>query len=143
MRKWGKGNSPQQHASHEKPMDDEFGDLQDVLQAVRDSHYAASERPDHYWKYRHDAIMNKLDTPTPAPVSKFQLAYLWIPAAAVVLLFLFSPAENSNARVPDIAAGYDQDLLIEVERALSRTYPLALKPAALLAQEIEQGVVRK
>jgi len=141
MRKRGKRNIPETHALHEKEMDAEIGDLQNDLQEFRDAHYTAAEKPEFYWKQQRAAIIAKLDAS--APVSKYRFAYLWVPAAAVVLLYLFFPSIESKAPIPDLAAGYDQDLLIEVERALSRDYPLALRPAALLVREIEQEVVSK
>jgi len=143
MRKREKSNIPESNSSHDREMDLEFGDVQDVLQSVRDTHHLAAEKPEFYWIKQHDAIIEKLDTPALVPSSKFRFAYLLAPATAVLLLCLFFFSVESKAPTPDYAAGYDQDLLIEVERALSRNYPLALRPAALLAREIEQEVVRK
>ncbi len=61
---------------------------------------------------------------------------IWAPAAIAILLCLFLFVEKSKAPTPDFAAGSDQMLLIEVERALHRDYPEALAPAALIAREI-------
>jgi hypothetical protein len=124
-------------------MDPEFEDLHDVLEIMRESHNIAAEKPAFYWKRQHNAILAKLDAPAVAPALKFRFAYLCVPAVAVVFLCLYFFPENGKAPSPDLAAGYDQDLLVEVDRALSRNYPLALKPAALLAQEIEQGAISK
>jgi len=143
MRKRGKSRIPKTRASHERKMDLEFEDLHDVLEAMRESHHTAAGKPEFYWKKQHDAILAKLDAPATAPASKFRFAYLCAPVVAVVLLCLFFFTENSKTPTPDLAAGYDQNLLVEVEQALGRNYPLALKPAALIALEIEQGAVNK
>jgi hypothetical protein len=143
MRKRGKNHIPKMRASHEGEMDLEFEDLHGILEAMRESHHTAAAKPEFYWEKQHDAILAKLNAPATAPALKFRFAYLCVPVVAVALLCLFFLAGNSKAPAPDLAAGYDQDLLVEVDRALSRDYPLALKPAALLAQEIEQGAVSK
>ena len=143
MRKRGKSHIPKTRASREREMDLEFENLHDVLEAMRESHHTVAEKPEFYWKKQHNAILGKLDAPATAPALKFRFAYLWFPVVAVVLLCLYFFPENGKAPTPDLAAGYDQDLLVEVDRALGRNYPLALKPAALLAQEIEQGAVSK
>lgn len=143
MRKRGKSHIPKIRASYEGNMDLEFKDLHDVLEAMRESHHTAAGKPEFYWKKQQDAILAKLDAPATAPALKFRFAYLCVPVVAVVLLCLFFLAGNSKAPAPDLAAGYDQDLLVEVDRALDRDYPLALKPAALLAREIEQQTFNK
>ncbi|MEJ2246519.1 MAG: hypothetical protein P8Y80_10655 [Acidobacteriota bacterium] len=143
MRKRGKSNTPKTRASHERKIDLKLEDLHDVLEVMRESHHIAAEKPAFYWKKQQDAILAKLDAPATAPALKFRFAYVCIPVVAVALLCLFFLAGNSKTPAPDMAAGYDQDLLVEVDRALGRNYPLALKPAALLAQEIEQGAVSK
>jgi hypothetical protein len=143
MRQREKSHIPTMRASHEGNMDLEFEDLHDVLEAMRESHHIAAEKPEFYWKKQQDAILAKLDAPATAPALNFRFAYVCVPVVAVALLCLFFLAGNSKTPAPDLAAGYDQDLLVEVDRALGRNYPLALKPAALLAQEIEQGAVSK
>jgi hypothetical protein len=141
MRKRKQNGIPEPQASHEREADTELNDLQDVLQSIRNSRHAAAERPELYWKKQHEAIMTKLNASAPAP--QYRFAYLWIPAAAVVLLLLFFSPQSGKAPPPDFAAGYDQDLLVDVERALSRDCPIALNPAALLTREVEQGSVLK
>jgi hypothetical protein len=54
----------------------------------------------------------------------------------MVILCLFFFAENSKAPPkPDLAAGSDEILLINVERALNQEYPDALAPAAFILEE--------
>jgi len=129
-------DSPQMNAVSEKEIESECSDLQDVLKTFRETHYAAAERPVFNWKSLHASIMNKLE----APVSlfKFRRSLLWIPAAAAFLFCLIFFLPDRRTPVPDIAAGYDQYLLIEVERALSRDYPAALESIDILAGELER-----
>jgi len=113
-------------------------DLKEAFRELRDSIHAASDRPGIFWKKQHEAIMvglNERCTPAkPRPV------LLWGSAALVVLIgCLFFFVQNSKAPTPDLAAGSDQNLLIEVERALNQSSPTALAPAAFLENEIEQA----
>ena len=125
------------HASDGRDPEQNLGDLQDTLRIFRDSLHAAAEKPGFFWKSQHNTIMARLAEPAPSP--RYRSALLWVPAAAVVLLCLFFFVENSKAPTPDIAAGSDQNLLIEVERALNQDCPDALAPAAILSQEIERA----
>ena len=122
-------------------MDPELEDLKDVIRTARQAYRAAAEKPDSYWEKLQDAIVEKLSHPGPS--MRFRFAYILPAVAVVVLLCLFLFMGTDKSPVPDIAAGYDQELLIEVERALNRDYPLALKPAVLLAREIEQEAQRE
>ena len=119
-----------------KEIEMECSNLRDVLESFRNFHYAAADQSVFYWKSRHDAILNKIRTPM--PFSKFRHPLLWVPAAAALLFCLIFCLPERRTPVPDIAAGYDQDLLMEVERALSRNCPAALEPVDILAREIER-----
>jgi hypothetical protein len=113
-------------------------DLKEALREFRDSIHAASDRPGFFWKKQHEAIMVGLDERVTS--AKRRPVLLWGPAALVVLMCcLFFFVQNSKAPTPDLAAGSDQNLLIEVERALSQGSPTALAPAAFLENEIEQA----
>ena len=102
----------------------------------RDSVRAEADRPDFFWARQRDAIMANITKPE---LPKSRRALLWIPAAAALLLCMFFFAEISKTPIPDLAAGYDQALLIEVERALNRNHPDALTPALLIIKEMEQN----
>lgn len=119
----------------EKEIETKCSDLRDVLKSFRDAHCAAAERPVFYWESRREAIMKKIQAPVSCSI--FRRPQLWIPAAAVLLFCLIIFLPDRTIPVPDIAAGYDQELLIEVERALNRNYPAALRPVDILAREIE------
>ncbi len=110
-------------------------ELEGILHKFRDSVRAEADKPDFFWARQRNAIMSTLDKPE-SP--KRRRVLLWIPAAAAVLLCMLFFAEISKAPIPDLAAGYDQDLLVEVERALNRSHPEALMPALLIIQEMEK-----
>ena len=119
----------------EKESETECRDLQDVLKSFRDTHHVAADRSVFYWKSRQESIMKKIQAPVSC--SKFRHSLLWIPAAAALLFCLLYFLPERRLPVPDIAAGYDQQLLIEVERALSRDYPVALESIDILTRELE------
>lgn len=121
---------------HEKETETECNDLQDVLKSFRDAHHAAAERSAFYWKSRHGAILKKIQTPVSSTKSRHPL--LWAPAAATLLFCLIFFLIDKNPLVPEIAAGYDQELLLDVERALNRNCPAALEPLDILAGEMER-----
>jgi hypothetical protein len=111
--------------------------LDSILGAFRDSAYSAAERPEAFWTRQRAAIVANLQRPVAG--SGRRPAMAWVSAAAALLLCLFLFVEKSKAPTPDIAAGSDQDLLVEVDQALNQYCPEALTPAALIAQEIEQA----
>ena len=111
-------------------------ELEDALRVFRESAQAAAEKPDAFWENQRSAISVRLQHSGPAPLRR--PALVWVPVATVVLFCFFLLVENGRAPTPDFAAGSDQDLLIDVERATDQEYPNALGPAALIAQEMEQ-----
>jgi hypothetical protein len=107
-------------------------DLDKALRSFRDSIRASAEKPDFFWRRQHNSILARLNRPSSR--TKYR-KLIWVPAALGLLLCLFFFVENSKAPTPDIAAGSDQNLLIDVERALDQDCPDALAPAALLVFE--------
>ena len=121
------------HTDNEKLARD-LEELNGVFREFRDSVHLEAERSKFFWISQRKTIMERLHIPKPL---KHRRTLLWVPAAVAVMLCLFFFAENSKAPTPDLAGGYDQDLLVEVERALSRNCPDALTPAMLIIQEME------
>jgi hypothetical protein len=115
----------------------DLGDLKESVQMLRDSHHQAAERPDFFWKRQHNSIMAKLRDSGFS--SRRQKVLLWASTAAMVFLCMFFFAESNKTPMIDIAGGADQELLINIERALSRDCPNALAPAKLITQEMEQA----
>jgi hypothetical protein len=115
----------------------ESEEIENVLRAFRQNLREAAERPDEFWMKQRGGIMARLQHSV--PVSRWRPAWLWAPAAITIALCFYFFMRRSEAPMPDIAAGYDQKLLIEVEQALRRESPWALIPAALITEEIERG----
>lgn len=136
MQKGKDRNNPILPQSDNEKLEQGIEELEGVLHKFRDSVRVEADRPDFFWIRQRNAIMETLDKPE-SP--NHRRALLWAPAAIAVLLCLFFFAESRKAPTPDLAAGYDQDLLIEVERALNRNHPDALTPALLIIQEMEQN----
>jgi hypothetical protein len=117
--------------------ENDFDELKEDLRIFSESIRADAERPEAFWANQRAGIAAKIQKP--APLSGLRPALLWAPAAIAILLCFLFFAEKSKAPTPDLAAGADQNLLVEVEQALDRNYPEALAPAALITWEIDQG----
>ena len=107
------------------------------LRAFRQNLRETAEKPDAFWTKQRAGIMEKLQH----RVAEFRWrpGLLWAPAAITVVLCLLFFMQRGSIPAPDIAAGYDQKLLIEVEQALHQESPWALAPAGLITGEIERG----
>jgi hypothetical protein len=116
-------------------------ELENGLRMFGESLRAAAEKPDAFWTNQHTRIAAKLQHPV--PVFGRRPALVWAPAVIMVVLCLFLFVQSSNAPTPDFATGYDQNLLIEVEKALDQDCPDALAPAALINKEIDQAWERQ
>jgi hypothetical protein len=112
-------------------------DLKEGLEMFRSSVRTAAERPEFFWKKQHAAITKRLHEPIPPTRPRITLA--WASAGLAVLLCLFFFVQPSKAPTPDLPAGADQTLLIEVEKALNRECPEALMPAAPLDRETDSA----
>ena len=110
--------------------EENLADLKEVLGVFRNSVHKTAERPDFFWRRQHNTIMARLNRPAAKLPSRPVL--LWVPATLVLMLCLFLFVQNGKAPTPDLAAGSDEMLLINVERALSRDCPEALAPAGLI-----------
>jgi hypothetical protein len=126
-------SSTSRHSADFDP-EQNLGELKKGIQILRNSVYAAAERPDFFWKRQHNAIMARLRKPVHA--AKYRRALLWVPGVMAFIICLFFFVENSKAPTPDFAAGSDQELLMAIEHALNHDYPEALAPAAVINGEI-------
>ncbi len=124
-----------QHPMDAEALEQKEMDLESALAMFRSSTRTAAERPEWFWKKQHAVIMDRLYEPIPTRRPGRALA--WSTAALAVLFCLFFLVQPSKAPAPDLPAGADQTLLIEVERELSKEYPEALMPAALLGDGTE------
>ncbi len=113
-------------------------DIEVGIQAFGQNLREAAKMPDAFWMKQRGYIMEKL--PLPTAVIRWRPAWILAPAAVAVALCFFFSVQRSEVPLPDIAAGYDQKLLVEVEQALRREGPWALIPAALITEEIERDM---
>ena len=130
-----KGKHPRSSGCSAGIPERDLGELERKIQILRNSVHMAAERPESFWKSQHTAIMAKLNMQ--ASAKNHRPALLWAPIALGLLICLFFFVENSKAPPPDFAAGSDQELLLGIERALSRDYPEALAPVTAMDSEKE------
>jgi hypothetical protein len=109
--------------------------FKDGIRALHDSLHKAAERPDAFWTRQRAAISESLRQP--AQASKLKPILRWAPTSIIVLMCLLLFTGKSQLPAPDFSVGADQNLLVDVERALYRDYPEALAPVATLVQEIK------
>ena len=94
----------------------------------------AAERPEAFWAWQRVAIAGQL---TARRTHSRRLVW----AAAMALLVMLASALVRQGAPEPVAAQTDPDhaLLVEVERSMQRDVPVALAPAALLAQEMSRA----
>lgn len=119
--------------------DEDDGRLDSALKEFRASALTSAQRPESFWAVQRAAILEGAARHPGAKPWKPLLAWgtLAIVMAAVGSVWLHKPAPES---APDFAAGFDQDLLLDVQRLTSSPTPLALEPALILAGEINAGI---
>jgi hypothetical protein len=122
------------HAEPEKGAAVDLEGLQDALRTFRTSAHTAAERSNSFWVKQRADIAARLQQ----PVERINRpAIAWISAVIIALLCLSMFINKPDLPAAEFAGGSDQQLLIEVERALSRKCPEALAPASAISQEIE------
>jgi hypothetical protein len=129
------------HLSNEEPGEMIFaGDqrhLQRTLDALPEWSRAATEYPDAFWERQQAEIKKRIDALQQR--SSMRTATAWASAFAVVLLATFLLRSSPSPRPSSAQSDPDQELLVAVEQSVQRGIPLALEPAALLADEINSG----
>ena len=122
-----------------KPPKNEPDEFKEGFEIFGESMRTVAERPEAFWAGQRARVSEIIRKPVRHSVLRPVL--LWAPAAVVILLCFFLFVGKSKDPMPDLAAGADQSLLVEVEQALDRNYPEALAPAARIAREIDRGSV--
>lgn len=108
--------------------------LQAALAALTVQARMQAERPEESWAGQRRQIASRLrDRLSPRPGRR----WAWVPAAVglgvVTWLWFHGRAPQT---VPEPTA--DHALLLAIERSIQTEYPAALRPAALLAAEVER-----
>ncbi len=109
--------------------------LQAALTALAGQARAQAERPEASWERQRRQIASRLHDRAPA---SHAWRWAWVPAAvglALVAVFWFRGDTPPSSPGPET----DHALLLAVERSLQADVPAALRPAALLAGEVEGG----
>ncbi len=110
-------------------------DMARVLKEYRTAARDAARRDDGFWERQRLAVMAGVGRRQPAFRSRHALA--WGVAAVIILVVIGLRIEVPQALpVPDIAGGYDQELLADVDRILCAPTSLAWEPALLLAHDM-------
>jgi hypothetical protein len=138
MREVKHKRNPTSRSSANTDPEQDLGTLEREIQLLRSILHRSAERPDFFWKRQRNAIMASMEEP--APARKGRPIPLWAPVALGVILSILFFVESSKAPPPDFAAGSDQDLLIGIERALSRDYPEAFDAAVVISSN---GIIER
>ena len=111
--------------------------LQRTLDALQEWSRAATEHPDAFWERQQADIKKRIDAVQQR--SSMRTATAWASAFAVVLLATFLLRSSPAPRPSSAQSDPDQELLVAVEQSVQTGIPRALEPAALLADEINNG----
>jgi len=123
-------------ATHPDPgLDAEF----DVaLTEFRTAVHAAARHPEGFWNVQRAAVLSKATGRKSRPA--WRVALVWAATVVLVVIGIGIVLDRPQAApAPDLAAGYDQELLIDVERSLDQEVPEPLDAALLLTAEIGRG----
>jgi hypothetical protein len=97
----------------------------------------AADLPDGFWRRQQIGIRAAIAT-RPTPISLSALAFgAALVALIVVMLFKDTATDHHSPSPLQVENISDQQLLMKVEYTLQNDVPVALEPAALLAQEME------
>ncbi len=97
---------------------------------------AVGGRPESFWERQQIAIMKRVAQPDSIQRSWQRRPWAWACAAIMFVLGISLFFSRSPQIQPDFAVGADQQLLIDVERALDRDLPAPLEPGVLLQEEM-------
>jgi len=99
---------------------------------------SAANRPEGFWDVQRASVLRRVAGPPPRPV--WRVALVWAATVVFVVIVIGIVLDRPQAApAPDLAAGYDQELLMDVERTLDQEVPEPLAPALLLTAEMEHG----
>lgn len=125
----------------EEPTQAEDQELADALKEYRAAARDVARRDQAFWEKQRLAIMTRIAQRQPGLWSRYAMA--WSLSAIIVLVVIGLTVEVPRSLpVPDIAGGYDQDLLYDVDRLLREPVPSALEPAMVLVGDISAGPAR-
>jgi len=96
---------------------------------------AAARRPEGFWNVQRVSVLRKVAGRPPRPA--WRVALVWTTTVMFFVIGIGIMLDRPQAApAPDLAAGYDQELLIDIERSLDREVPEPLDAAFLLVAEM-------
>lgn len=108
-----------------------------AMTGFRGAVLAAAERPEGFWKVQRASILSRVAGRPRRPA--WTVALVWAATVTFVVIGIGIILDRPQAApAPDLAAGYDQELLVDVERSLDQEVPEPLGAALLLAAEMER-----
>lgn len=122
-------------AESDPGMDAEFDT---AVAEFRSEVLAAAQRPEGFWNSQRAAVLSQAAGCRPRPA--WHVALVWAATVVFVVIGIGIVLDRPQAApAPDLAAGYDQELLTDVERSLNQEVPEPLDAAFLLTAEMGRG----
>jgi hypothetical protein len=113
--------------------------LRQTLEALPGWARAATEQSDEFWRNQRIAIWSRISSAEERSARRIPIL-AWAVAAAMIAVSGWLLEQPMVAPPREVYVDPDHELLMEVERMVQIDGPLALEPAALLAQEMVQDL---
>ena len=113
--------------------------LRQTLEALPGWARAATEQSDEFWRNQRIAIWSRISWAEERSARRIP-TLAWAVAAAMIAVSGWLLEQPMPAPPREVYVDPDHELLMEVERMVQIDGPLALEPAALLAQEMVQDL---
>jgi hypothetical protein len=118
-------------------LDSDQRHLQSALGGLPECARAATERPDVFWDEQQAQIRKRIAAVSTRTSKRTIIA--WAGAFGVILLATLLLYNHPQPRPSRVQNDPDQELLVAVEQTVQSGIPRALEPAAMLADEINNG----
>jgi hypothetical protein len=122
---------------NEMILDSDQQHLQRTFGPVSEWARTATDHPDAFWERQQADIRLRIAASERSPMRPVAA---WASAFAVVLLAILFLRGGPTLPPPGTQSDPDQELLVAVEQSVYSGVPQALEPAAMLADEISNGV---
>jgi|SRR5581483_2597415 len=110
--------------------------LKAMLANLPESVRAVATQPDLFWIRQRSAIRSRIAV---EQAGKQPLPWFAMAGAAALLLISGLLIRSTPSPVPQAYGDPDQELLVQIEKAVHSNVPEALAPASLLAEEINSA----
>jgi len=113
-----------------------------VIAGARTQISRAGEQPEAFWRRQREGISARL---TARNFNRPWKRWVWVTATVTLILLATTLLSRNNAPPVQTAAQTDPDdaLLLSVQQSIQSDVPRALRPAALLAQEISRAQIAR